>query len=32
MLREHKCPFCDKTFTEAQAMADHINKEHGNGM
>jgi hypothetical protein len=30
MAREHKCPFCEETFTEAQAMAEHINTEHRN--
>lgn len=32
MAREQKCPFCDETFTEAKAMADHINQEHSDGV
>lgn len=30
MPREHKCPFCDETFTEPGPMVEHINTVHKN--
>lgn len=30
-VKEHKCKFCDKIFTKAQALGGHISKMHSEG-